>query len=167
MRTVRRQGFTLIELLVVIGIIGLLSTLAVVALSSARQKGRDAKRVSDIKQIQGALDLYAVDRNGYPAASNLVLGSQNAACIGSAGFQQTGCTEPFMTQVPSNPSPNGAAYTYTAYTDAANTQGCSTAPCLSYIVTFALEDDTGELRDGNDGDTIPSCQATPGGITCL
>ena len=47
----QRKGFTLIELLVVIAIIALLSTLAVVALNNAREKSRDAKRVSDIKQI--------------------------------------------------------------------------------------------------------------------
>ncbi|MCX6785799.1 MAG: type II secretion system protein [Candidatus Komeilibacteria bacterium] len=40
-----RKGFTLIELLVVIAIIGLLSSLAVVNLNSARGKARDAKRL--------------------------------------------------------------------------------------------------------------------------
>ena len=54
----KQRGFTLIELLVVIAIIGLLSTLAVVALNNARMKSRDAKRVSDVKQIQTALELY-------------------------------------------------------------------------------------------------------------
>ena len=60
-----KKGFTLIELLVVIAIIGLLSTLAVVALGSARLKARDAKRVSDLKQIQTALELYYMHTRQY------------------------------------------------------------------------------------------------------
>ena len=61
-----RKGFTLIELLVVIAIIGLLSTLAVVALSSARSKSRDAKRIADVKQVQTALELFYNDAQSYP-----------------------------------------------------------------------------------------------------
>ena len=62
-----KSAFTLIELLVVIAIIGILSTLAVVYLSNARQSARDAKRIADIKQIQTALELYYQDNNEYPA----------------------------------------------------------------------------------------------------
>ncbi len=51
-------GFTLIELLVVIAIIGLLSGIVLASLSSARIKARDIKRVSDLKNIQLALELY-------------------------------------------------------------------------------------------------------------
>ena len=63
-----KKGFTLIELLVVIAIIGLLSTLAVVSLNSARVKARDARRMSDLKQISTAMELYASDSNigSYP-----------------------------------------------------------------------------------------------------
>ncbi len=63
-----KRGFTLIELLVVIAIIGLLSTLAVVSLNSARKKARDTKRVADIRTLQSALELYATENEQYPSA---------------------------------------------------------------------------------------------------
>lgn len=59
-----KKGFTLIELLVVVAIIGLLSSIVLVSLDSARAKARDAKRKSDIRQIQTALALY-YNTNGY------------------------------------------------------------------------------------------------------
>ncbi|PIR82629.1 hypothetical protein COU20_01565 [Candidatus Kaiserbacteria bacterium CG10_big_fil_rev_8_21_14_0_10_59_10] len=62
------RGFTLIELLVVIAIIGILSSVVLASLNSAREKGRDSRRISDIKQLQLALELY-YDGNSstYPA----------------------------------------------------------------------------------------------------
>jgi prepilin-type N-terminal cleavage/methylation domain-containing protein len=57
-KSLKFKGFTLIELLVVIAVIGLLSTLAVVALNDARAKSRDTRRKADLKQIQTALNLY-------------------------------------------------------------------------------------------------------------
>jgi type II secretion system protein G len=58
-----KKGFTLIELLVVIAIIGLLSTLAVISLTGARSKARDARRTSDMRAIQSALELYRTDNS--------------------------------------------------------------------------------------------------------
>ncbi len=57
-------GFTLIELLVVISIISLLSSVILASLNSARMKGRDAKRISELREIRTALELY-FDANGY------------------------------------------------------------------------------------------------------
>lgn len=64
----RNKGFTLIELLVVIAIIGILASVVLASLNSARQKARDSKRIGDLKQIQLALELYADSANAlYPA----------------------------------------------------------------------------------------------------
>ena len=68
-----KKAFTLVELLVVIAIIGILSTLSVVALNSARAKARDARRLSDIKQIRTALDMYYDSAGIYP--TSLIPGS--------------------------------------------------------------------------------------------
>ena len=62
----KHSGFTLIELLVVIAIIGLLSTLALVSLNNARKKARDVRRLSDMRQIRLALELYYDSHNKYP-----------------------------------------------------------------------------------------------------
>jgi len=137
-----KKGFTIIELLIVIAIIGLLATISIVALNGARQKGRDAKRVGDIRQVQTALELYFNDQNSYPVvASSLVLGSGNAAKLCDTGFvaAATTCTRTYMGIVPANPTPNGSAYTYTS-----TGAGTSTA----YTVTFTLEDSTGSYSAG-------------------
>ena len=91
-----QKGFTLIELLVVIAIIGLLSTMSVVALNSARQKSRDAKRLSDMKQIQTALELYYTDANVYPSAT-----TDNPFTTSTIAYNGN----IYMASVPSNPSP--------------------------------------------------------------
>ncbi len=63
------RGFTLIELLVVIAIIGVLSSVVLASLNGARKKGRDARRMSDVKQLKLALELYYNDNNQYPSVA--------------------------------------------------------------------------------------------------
>ena len=64
-----RRGFTLIELLVVIAIIGMLSSIVLASLNTARVKARDARRVSDMLEIQKAVELYNSDYGRYPIST--------------------------------------------------------------------------------------------------
>lgn len=141
-----KKGFTLIELLVVIAIIGLLSTLSVVALGSARAKSRDSKRLSDIKQVQTALELFYTDQGNYPlAADGIVLGSTNAVCLDATGFAAT-CTDAYMGLVPKDPQ-NSGSYIYTYISE----------DRLSYIITARLEKEINGIAG--------TITATPSGIT--
>jgi prepilin-type N-terminal cleavage/methylation domain-containing protein len=61
----KNSGFTLIELLVVIAIIGLLASIVLVSLNSARGKARDTKRKADLAQIVIAMEMYYDKYNTY------------------------------------------------------------------------------------------------------
>jgi len=62
----RKRGFTLIELLVVIAIIGLIASVILASLSSARRKARDSRRFADLKEIKLALSNFFDDNRRYP-----------------------------------------------------------------------------------------------------
>jgi prepilin-type N-terminal cleavage/methylation domain-containing protein len=142
------KGFTLIELLVVIAIIGLLSTLAVIALNSARQKSRDSKRVADVKQIQTALELYFADNNSYPAdptASVLGVAANNTRALCTGGFKSacaSGDTV-YMGLVPAAPTPEDSPCS-----SAQNSYTYDQVSSSSYTITFCIGAQVGDLAAG-------------------
>lgn len=80
------RGFTLIELLVVVAIIGMLASIILASLDSARKKGRDARRAADLNQVRNALALYASDNNGnYPSTGLAWYSSEAGDVVGNNG----------------------------------------------------------------------------------
>ena len=154
----KQKGFTLVELLVAIGIIGILSSIAVVSVSNVRAKARDAKRVADVKQVQTALESYMNDKGEYPAFQGN-LGVNNGGNVinklcgdTSAGFQNADCAATtYMSPVPANPAPNTMEYKYVSRTNATPAAACTGVAgesCVSYKIYFKLESGAGTLPKG-------------------
>ena len=115
---IRSRGFTLIELLVVIAIIGLLSSVVLASLNTARAKARDAQRASDMVQVVNALELYANDHQAsYPAAvtGSGCAGARYAYCLANT----PGLAPTYIPSLPHDPSYANTAndYLYQVSTD--------------------------------------------------
>lgn len=89
-------GFTLIELLVVIAIIGILSSVVLASLNTARERSRDARRGTDLQQIKLANELFYDDNGAYASST--------------AGLEPD-----YISNLPDDPT--GTAYSYDTATD--------------------------------------------------
>lgn len=136
----KTRGFTLIELLVVIAIIGILSSVVLASLNGARKKGRDARRISDLKQTQLALEMY-YDSNSseYPdAASSLA--------------------PTYISTLPADPQ--GGAYSYDNLTAAGAACAVASGVCTNYVLGATLEDSTNAALSSDIDGTVGSVTCT-------
>ena len=124
-----QKGFTLIELLVVIAIIGILSSVVLASLNTARLKSRDTRRIADVKQLQLALALYFDSVGEYP--------------------DTLGDLDPVYIAVVPN-EPDGDAYAYDNLI-ASDGGACAvaTGSCMYYHLGGVLEEATNQALDGD------------------
>ena len=148
-----KRGFTLVELLVVIAIIGILASIVLASLSTARAKGRDAKRVSDIKEIQLALELYYDANGSFPLT---IYGSPSPLVTGG-----------YISVMPFDPTAgacvndgDAGCYKYVALNS--TNCGISCTSATSFHLAAVLET-VNPSATGNDSD---ACPYGPAGAAC-
>lgn len=138
------SGFTLIELLVVISIIGLLSSVVLFSLSTARQKARVAQVVAQVKEYTKMVTLYVQDTGQYPPDCDLTCSS---------------ATDPFRNSlgVAGWNGPYGKLYDV-AHPWAGHI-GWQNYVCGPITVhAFVLDDDRPQTNGSDNGGIIPNSQ---------
>lgn len=104
----RSRAFTLIELIVVIAIIGMLVSVVLASLNTARTKARDARRMEDVSAIQKALGLYVITNSNFPVSpAATTLSGTDAVSLALIAAD----TIPDVPRDPQSPTYN---YTYTS-----------------------------------------------------
>ena len=132
-----RKGFTLIEILIVVAIIAILASVVLVGLGPTQQAGRDARRLSDLRGVQTALELYFGKCGIYPGSATCVAGGPGADWSGATGLAGVLNTVAGIKSFPSDPS-SDRTYSY-AY-NAGNSQ---------YIIAAALENANNSVVTAN------------------
>jgi len=132
-----QKGFTLIELLVVIAIIGILATIVLVSLNTARSKARDVRRISDLRQVALALEMSYDDNDAYPVLA--VCGAIPAALA----------TDGYIGAIPVDPGTTSYKYG---------------AAAQDYILMATLEND---VPAGSYTTTLYGCACATAGNYCI
>lgn len=137
------RGFTLVEIVLVVGVIAVLSAVVIGNLGESRKKSRDAKRISDLEQIELALRLYKDVHESYPTFDD-------GDFIGDGGGVDT-VLNTYMGGIVKDPI-NSLSYRY--YYDSSYVCNGKTVP----VITSVMErDNTGnftEVCTTNNSDRI-------------
>jgi general secretion pathway protein G len=135
----KQRGFTIVELLVVVTVIAILAAIVYSNFSSAQRQARDAKRTSDIVEIQKALRLYYADNGHFPdvTANPGHFGWETSQDV-TGTFLESLTAKYFKNGVPIDPT-NTGNYRYMYYLYPAGSSSCDPARGAFYVIELQYE----------------------------
>jgi prepilin-type N-terminal cleavage/methylation domain-containing protein len=129
----KKSGFTLIELLVVIAIIGILASVALSSLNTARVSARDGTRLQEARHLQTALELYRNKNGFYP-------------CMNGTVNPVNGCST-IVEITPASPSTNSAFRTAISWTHRVDIWSGDNSARLKYRLGSSSGNNNNPIQD--------------------
>ncbi len=136
----KRRGFTIIELLVVLAIIAIIASVVLALFGGPKAKGRDARRLSDMKEIHNALSLFVNNFGTYPDCPLVAITGVDdclSKALRDAGVMSTVPRDQVnvgtCSGLPDSPDPKSSVYCYKVETNG-----------TSFSLFYHLETDTAQ-----------------------
>ena len=133
----KHRGFTIVELLIVIVVIAILAAISVVAYNGIQQRARDSERISELKSIAKAIEMFNIYNGRYPEESTP--DSANGEVGEGAGLDAL--LSPYLSSIPKDPTADSTHY---YYYDGAH--ACGGKPTSAILFARGME---GSFNDSN------------------
>jgi len=156
-----KKGFTLIEILIVVAIIAILASVVLVGLGPTQQAGRDARRISDLHEVQNGLELYFQKCGYYPGVTAGPCDSTASTGYTTMAAVLTGSSIGVST-IPEDPM-NTGSHVYEFATNGANAtqyvlQADLENASSSVFISYSAPSNAGSVGSG-DKITAATCAA--------
>lgn len=111
-----RQGFTLTELLIVIGLVSIISIIALLAINPKKsiEKNQNTQRKAELSTLGKTLENWYNDKNCYPKPSEICYDAPNAnnTCHICGNHQRSPIFSPYLSRLPCDPQSSTKDYLY-------------------------------------------------------